>query len=120
VLCFIGVWKQRKMRNILFCLTEASTKSRIGSQVNPRASSLTISVSDFYCARKWCPQESIMASGPMVCHSANSNKYCLHLKKPCQVGMYNVFLQKSVLNFNRANEQRVRLLQKTPDDRPAG
>lgn len=104
----------------IYLLTEASTESRIGSEAKPRASSLTLSISDFYCARRWYPQEYIMAFGPKVCPLANSNKYCLHLKKPCQVGIYNVFLQKSVLNFNRANEKKVRLLQKTPDDMPAG
>ena len=63
-------------------------------------------------------QTSTVPENDALCHLANSNKYCLHLKKPCQVGIYNVFLQKSVLNFNGANEKKVRLLQKPPDDMP--
>lgn len=39
---------KKKMRTILFCLTEASKEGRIDSEADPRASPLTISASDFY------------------------------------------------------------------------
>lgn len=39
----------------------------------------------------------------MVATWQTQNMYYSYVKKPCQRGIYNVFLQKSVLNFNKAN-----------------
>lgn len=112
MLCFIGVWKQNKTKNEEYTLlTEASTESRIVFEADPRASPLTI------MSQTWTVQEniplgifnSIWTHGS---HLANSNKYCLYVKKPCRVGIYNIFPQKSVLNFNKANEKKVRMSQK--------